>query len=51
MSHLAWERLGVPQEELESVARRGMSGIPCLASCLHNPALDKRTKMNGWMDI
>jgi len=50
ISLLAWERLGIPQEELESVAGRRKPGGPCFAGCHRDPAPDKRTRewMDGW---
>jgi len=48
ISRLALERLGIPQEELESVGwGEGSLGGPCLAGCPRDPAPDKRTKMDG----
>jgi len=40
ISHLAWERLAIPQEELES-----------LAGCHRNPAPDKRMRIDGFIII
>jgi len=48
LSHLAWERLGIPQKELECCWGEGAWG-PCLARCHHDPAPDKRVTMDGWM--
>jgi len=46
ISHLAWEHLGVPQEELESVAgERDVWGL-CLACCPHDLDPDKWMKMD-----
>jgi len=44
ISHLAWEHLGISQEELECVAGEKEAG------CHHNPAPDKQKRMDGWMD-
>ncbi|KAK3545707.1 hypothetical protein QTP70_011363 [Hemibagrus guttatus] len=41
VSRLAWERLGVPPEELEEVSGE-RSGHPCLDCCPRNLAPDKR---------
>jgi len=30
---------------------RRKPGGPCLAGCHRDPAPDKRTRMDGWMDI
>ncbi len=45
ISHLAWERLGILQEELENVGERDI-----WTTLLRNSALDKQKQMNGWMD-
>ena len=37
--------LGMPQEELEILLGRWMSGLPCVVCCHGNPA------ENGWMDF
>ncbi len=48
-SHLAWEHLRIPPEELESIA--GERDIwTTLLSLQSLPAPDKRKKMDGWMD-
>ena len=50
ISRLAWERLGVPKEELVDVAGESdlvrVSGCPCLSCCPGDPDLDKRQKTN-----
>jgi len=49
ISRLAWERLRIPQEELESVA--GERDVWVLRTCcLRDPTLYKRKIMNGWTD-
>ncbi|KAF7641622.1 hypothetical protein LDENG_00275920 [Lucifuga dentata] len=49
ISQLAWERLGVPQEELEGLAGDRKYGLICLVCCHHDPDLDKWRIMAGWM--
>ena len=44
ISLLAWERLEIPQEELESVTT---SGFPYPVWCRHDPVPDKRC-IDGW---
>lgn len=47
ISRLAWEHLGIPQEELEKVA--GEKDVwPYLACCHSNP--DRWRRMDRWMD-
>ncbi len=49
ISHLAWECLGIPPEELENVA--GERDVwTTLAGCHYDTAPDKQQKMNVWMD-
>lgn len=48
MSHLAWEHLNVPQEDMVNMARE--TGLPPLVCCHHNLILDNCQKMDGWMD-
>jgi len=45
MSLLAWERLGIPQEE------SGMSGFLSWTCCLRDPTLDERMKINGLIGV
>ena len=42
--------LGSSQKSWRKCPGRGKSGCPCPGSCPHNPAPDKRSKMDGWMD-
>lgn len=46
ISHLAWECLGVIQEELENVAGE-KGGLDYLACCYHDLALDQQQIMDG----
>jgi len=46
---LAWERLGISQEELESVAGEKEAWGASLAGCQRDPAPDKRKRMDGWI--
>lgn len=47
--HLAWEYLGLPQEELETIARP--SGMPSSACCHYSPTLYKQKTMDGWNQL
>lgn len=46
ISHLAWECLGVIQEELENVAGE-KGGLDYLACCYRDLALDQQQIMDG----
>ena len=47
---LAWERLGVPREELDKVAGEREVWASLLRLLPPRPDQDKRKKMDGWMD-
>jgi len=52
VSRLAWERLGIPQEEVESVAGEKEAWGGLLSRLPPRPSPpDKRTRTNGWMHI
>ncbi len=48
VTYLIW--LGHASGSWKMLLGRGTSGLPCLACCHCNPALDKQQKMDGWMD-
>ena len=50
VSRLAWERLGIPQEELDEVAGEREIWASLLRLLPPRPDPDKRKKMDGWMD-
>ena len=49
---LSWpgNALGSSWKSWRKCPGRGKSGCPCSGNCPHDPAPDKRTKMDGWMD-
>jgi len=50
--YLVWpgNASGSPRRNWRVWLGRRKSGGPCLAGCHHDPAPDKRMKMDGWMD-
>lgn len=51
LSHLALERLGILQEELESVAEEGRQQHPVYPAAKSDPRSDKRKIMDGCLAI
>ena len=50
VSRLAWERLGIPREELDEVAGEREVWASCLGCCPRDPTPDKRKRIDGWTD-
>ncbi|TWW64119.1 R2DM Retrovirus-related Pol polyprotein from type II retrotransposable element [Takifugu flavidus] len=50
VSRLAWERLGIPPDELEEVAGEREVWASLLRLLPRDPTPDKRQRMDGWMD-
>ena len=50
VSWLAWERLWILPEELDEVAEGREVWASLLRLLPHDPAIDKRWRMDGWMD-
>jgi len=49
MAYLAWECLGMAQEELESIAGERDVWVSSWTCCLGNSTWDKCNIMDGWM--